>query len=44
MGTGDVSWIFSKTPTGPPTHGVPKTPQQQKNKFQKTRKPDYPQK
>ena len=24
------SYLFSKTPTGPPTHRVPKPPQQQK--------------
>ena len=31
--------IFSKTPTGPPDPLSPKTPQQQKKKVQKTRKP-----
>ena len=32
--------IFSKTPTGPPDPRSPKTPQQQKKKFQKPRKVD----
>ena len=34
--------IFSKTPTGPPDPRSPKTPQQQKKKFQNPRKPRSP--
>ena len=38
-------WVryFRKPLQGPLTHGVPKPPQQQRKKFQKPRKPDYPQ-
>ena len=33
---------FSKTPTGPPTHGVPKSPSNKKKKFKIDRKPRSP--
>ena len=34
-----ISTVFSKTPTAPPTHAVPKPPSDKKKTFQKPRKP-----